>query len=102
MQRLLLIHASNQSIRLGNCVIFMASSCSHSRVFSARKHNGLQIPKPVPPSFIKLATEFSYCFWQVLQYPPIYIQHQRLAFWLHVFVLNLTIPFPIEEALTTL
>jgi hypothetical protein len=35
-------------MRLGNRVIFIASSCSHSRVFSGRKHNGLQITKPVP------------------------------------------------------
>jgi hypothetical protein len=39
--------------------------------FPPGKHNGLQIPKPVTPSFMKLVTEFSYRFWQALQYPPI-------------------------------
>jgi hypothetical protein len=71
MQRPLLIHARNQSMRLGNCVIFIASSCSDSRVFSAREAQWPANTKTSTPSFMKLATEFSYRFWQVLQYPPI-------------------------------
>jgi hypothetical protein len=52
-----------------HCVIFIASSCSHSRVFSRPE---TQWPANTETSTtMKLATKFSYRFWQVLQYPPI-------------------------------
>ena len=49
----------------------IASSFSYSRVFSSRETQSPANTKASTTSFMKLATELSYRFWQVLQYPPI-------------------------------